>query len=416
VRDKFSNILTLSSYNAGINRVFEDYCNGIKANCDNYHYIDYTKLYLEKGKQGFERYIENYVSEHKIDAIFFIWWSCDLTFDIYFLERLSKKTALVMNFFDTEYYFEAVDRYYAQFADLVILPDSLARYRYEHLNINAHTSFALFDGDYYKSNHVKNKDIDVSFIGNLKNADRAEYAAYLKENGIKVQTYGTGSDNGFTSFEEMVSIFNRSKINLNFTTLATSQNYIVPLPTINQRIRQSKGRPLEIALCGGFILSQYAAGIEEMFEIGEEFDVFHSKEEMLEKIKFYLANEEKRITMAEKSYQRALKQYEVKAGFNIIFDKLKSLPPKQNFPLYVDDIFLRSYVSSRFFYIARHLIAGRFSLLFEEFGVILKYRKISISMAYFFAIKGIVFALLEKPMLYEKLKKIKNKLGMKVKY
>ena len=416
MRDKFSNILTLSSYNAGINRVFEDYCNGIKANCDNYHYIDYTKLYLEKGKQGFERYIENYVSEHKIDAIFFIWWSCDLTFDIYFLERLSKKTALVMNFFDTEYYFEAVDRYYAQFADLVILPDSLARYRYEHLNINAHTSFALFDGDYYKSNHVKNKDIDVSFIGNLKNADRAEYAAYLKENGIKVQTYGTGSDNGFTSFEEMVSIFNRSKINLNFTTLATSQNYIVPLPTINQRIRQSKGRPLEIALCGGFILSQYAAGIEEMFEIGEEFDVFHSKEEMLEKIKFYLANEEKRITMAEKSYQRALKQYEVKAGFNIIFDKLKSLPPKQNFPLYVDDIFLRSYVSSRFFYIARHLIAGRFSLLFEEFGVILKYRKISISMAYFFAIKGIVFALLEKPMLYEKLKKIKNKLGMKVKY
>jgi len=416
VKNNFSNILVFSSYNAEINRVFEDYCNGIKANCDNYHYIDYAKLYLEKGKRKFENHIENFVAEQKIDAIFFIWWSCDLTFDIHFLERLSNKTKLVMNFFDTEYYYEAVDRYYAQLADLVILPDNLARYRYEHLNINAHTSFALFDGDYYKNNHVKNKDIDVSFIGNLKNADRAEYANFLKENGIKVQTYGTGSDNGFASFDEMVSIFNRSKINLNFTTLATSENYIVPLPKINQRIRQSKGRPLEIALCGGFILSQYAVGIEEMFEIGEEFDVFHSKEEMLEKIKFYLANDEKRIAMAEKSYQRALKQYEVKAGFNIIFDKLKSLPPKQNFPLYVDDIFIRSYVSSKFFYIARHLIAGRFSLLFEEFGVIIKYRKISISMAYFFTIKGIVFALLEKPVLYEKLKKIKNKLGMKVKY
>ncbi len=416
MKNNFSNILVFSSYNAEINRVFEDYCNGIKANCENYSYIDYTKLYLEKGKRGFERHIENYVSEHKIDAIFFIWWSCDLTFDIYFLERLSKKTALVMNFFDTEYYFEAVDRYYAQIADLVILPDSLARYRYEHLNINAHTSFALYDGGYYTNNNLENKDIDVSFIGNLKNADRAEYVNYLKENGINIQTYGTGSDNGFASFEEMVSIFNRSKINLNFTTLATSENYIVPLPTINQRIRQSKGRPLEIALCGGFILSQYAAGIEEMFKIGEEFDVFHSKEEMLEKIRFYLANDEKRMAMEAKSYQRALKQYEVKAGFKIIFDKLKTLPAKQNFPLYIDDIFMRSYVSSRFFYIARHIITGRFSLMLEEFGVIIKYRKISLSMAYFFAVKGVVFALLEKPELYVKLKRVKNIIGMKVKY
>lgn len=423
MKNKFSNILCFSSYNANINRVFEDYCNGIKANSDNYHYIDYAKLYLEKGKSGFEKYIETYVSEHNIDLIFFIWWSCDLTFDIHFLERLSKtaqKPKLVMNFFDTEYYFEAVDRYYAQVADLVILPDSLARYRYEHLNINAHTSFALFDGDYYKNTYETNKDIDVSFIGNLKNADRAEYAAYLKANGITVQTYGVGSDNGFASFDEMVSIFNRSKINLNFTTLATSENYIVPLPTINQRIRQSKGRPLEIALCGGFILSQHAAGIEEMFKIGEEFDVFHSKEEMLEKIKFYLANEEKRILMAEKSYERALKQYEVKAGFKIIFDRLENLLPKQNFPqsfpLYIDDIFMRSYVSSRLMYITRHLMSGRFSPAFEEMGVIFKYRKISLSMAYFFAVKGVVFALLEKPKLYEKLKRIKSKIGMKVKY
>jgi len=416
VNNSFSNTLVFSSYNAGINRVFEDYCNGIKANCENYHYIDYAKLYLEKGKSEFEKHIEDYVSEHKIDAVFFIWWSCDLTFDIYFLERLAKKTSLVMNFYDTEYYFEAVDRYYAQVADLVILPDSLARYRYEHLNINAHTSFALYDGDYHKNTHEKTKDIDVSFIGNLKNADRAEYAAYLKENGIKVQTYGVGSDNGFASFDEMVSIFNRSKINLNFTTLATSENYIVPLPKINQRIRQSKGRPLEIALCGGFILSQHAAGIEEMFKIGEEFDVFHSKEEMLEKIRFYLANDEKRTQMAEKSYQRALQQYDAKAGFKIIFDKLKTLPPKEQFPLYIDDIFARSYASARFMYIIRHLMAVRFALALEEFGVFFKYRKLSLSMAYFFAVKGVVFALLEKPELYDRLKKIKNLIGMKVKY
>ncbi len=412
----FYNILTLSSHNNGINKIFEDYCNGIKANCENYYYIDYIDLYLSKGKCAFEAYIENIVAEKKIDAVFFIWWSCDLTFDIKFLEKLSKKTALVMNFFDTEYYFEAVDRYYAQLADLVILPDEMSVYRYKQLYINVHNSFSLFDNNYYKKQPETVRDIDVSFIGNLKNADRADYVKYLKENGINVQTYGTGSDNGFASFEQMVSIFNRSKINLNFTTLATSENYIVPLPSINQRIRQSKGRPIEASFCCGFVLSQYAAGIEEMFKIGEEFDVFHSKEEMLEKIKYYLAHEGRREEMAGKSYQRALKQYEVKAGFKIIFDKLKDLPPKQVFPLYIDDVFLRSYNSSRFFYIARHFISGNFSLAWEELAVVCRYRKISLSMAYFFAIKGVVFALLKKPELYDKLKKIKNMIGMKVKY
>lgn len=413
---QFSNILALSSYNEGINRVFEDYCNGVKANCENYYYIDYLELYLTKGKKEFEKHIEEFIDQNKIDAVFFIWWSCDLTFDLYFLEKLSKKTALVMNFFDTEYYFEAVDRYYAQVADLVILPDSLARYRYRHLNINAHTSFALFDGDYYKKQPEDVKDIDVSFIGNLKNADRADYIKYLKENDINVQTYGTGSDNGFASFEQMVSIFNRSKINLNFTTLATTDNYVVPLPKINQRIKQSKGRPLEIALCGGFILSQYAAGIEEMFDIGKEFDVFNSKEEMLEKIRYYLEKETLREEMAKKSYEKSLQKYEVKAGFKIIFDKLAETPNKQNFPLYVDDIFLKSYTSSRFFYIARHLMSCRFLLAWEEFMVIVKYRKLSLSMAYFFAVKGVVFAILKKPALCEKLKKVKNLTGMKVKY
>jgi len=406
----------LSSYDENINKVFESYCNGIKSNCDEYNYIDYIDLYLKKGKKLFEQHIENIVADKKIEAIFFIWWSCDLTFDIHFLERLAKKTTLVMNFFDTEYYFEAVDRYYAQLADLVILPDSLARYRYEHLAINAHTSFALYNGNHYINNHMVNKDIDVSFVGNLKNADRMEYVNYLKENGIKVQTYGTGSSNGFASFEEMISIFNRSKINLNFTTLAKSQNYIVPLPTINQRIRQSKGRPLEIALCGGFILSQYAAGIEDMFSIGKEFDIFCSKEEMLHKIKFYLENTKKRMEIAENGYQRALSQYETKAGFKIIFDKLKTLPPKQNYPLYVDDIFRRSYASYRFFYISRYLFSGRFSLLLKEFYVIMRHPKISLSMSYFFAVKGCVFAMLGKDKLYKNMKKIKDLLKIKVKY
>lgn len=415
MKNTFSNPLIISSYNGEINRVFEDYCNGIKANCEKYQYIDYINSYIVLGKSGFERHVEETITRNGCDCIFFIWWSSDLTFDLKFLQKIARTTPLVMNFFDTEYFFESIDRYYAQLARLVILPDSLARYKYQHLNIPAHTSFAMYDGNFYSRKNAR-KDIDVSFIGNMKQADRADYVDYLIKNGINVKSYGIGSQNGFCSYEEMIDIFNRSKINLNFTTTAGSANYIVPLPVINQRIRQSKGRPIEVALCGGFILSQYAPGIEEMFEIGSEIDVFSSKEELLEKIRYYLNESDKREAMAERSYQKSRAQYEVKNGFKAIFNTLKKNNNIDNYPLYTDPAFMRAYSSSRFFYIACFLLAGRFSFILEELCVICKARKLSFSMAYFFSIKGFMFVIRRHPKLDFTLKAVKNKLGIKVKY
>ena len=36
-----------------------------------------------------------------------------------------------------------------------------------------------------------------------------------------------------------------------------------------------KGRCQEIALSGGFVLSEYAPGLEDLFDIGTEIDVFN---------------------------------------------------------------------------------------------------------------------------------------------
>src|ERR1051326_653044 len=242
-----SNVLVFSHL-IHSNRVFEDYCNGIRVNCRNYHYVDYIHEYLIYGKERFEKRIERLILEKQIDYIFFIWWSTDLTFDLRFIAKLSSQATVVINYFDSEYFFDDIDRYYAQVADLVILPDCLARYKFEQLNINALTTFALYDKHFYRWDSGRKKNVDVSFVGNLKHADRMQYIDYLKSHGINVQTFGIGSDNGFISFEEMVGVFNTSKINLNFTALSNLKNYVIQPPRINQRIRQSKGRPIEIAL------------------------------------------------------------------------------------------------------------------------------------------------------------------------
>lgn len=408
--------LAFSHFNFGINRIFEDYCQGIRANVEEYHYLDYIEEYRRLGKRRFEQMVETLIADKNITHVFLIWWSCDLTFDTDFIARLASKVRVVMNFFDTEYFFEGVDRYYAQFADLVLLPDELSRYRYEHLCIPAYTSFSLFNGQAYLAKEKIKQDIDVSFIGNLKQADRAEYVHFLREHGIRVQTYGVGSDNGFISFDEMIRIFNRSRINLNFTGTASFDNYAIDLPRINQRIKQSKGRPIEIALCGGFILSQHAAGIERMFSLEEEFDTFRSKEELLAKVVYYLEHANLRSEMAHRGYLRALTNYDAVAGFRLALDKLDLIPRPHLSRPYLDRSFRRHYAAFRFFYVALFMLQGRLARVVEEFAVIVAGRCLDPVAAYHFAIRGVLHYLREHPKLEQVFKSVRRWLPLKLKY
>lgn len=410
-----SNVLVMSHLIEG-NRVFKDYCNGIKAHSDNYYYVDYIQQYLSEGKERFEKQIHELVADKNIDSIFFIWWSCDLTFDLRFIEKLSSSATIAINYFDTEYFFEGVDRYYAQLADLVILPDCLSRYKYQQLNINAITTFALYDKSFYRKNDSIGKSIDVSFVGNLKQSDRKAYIDHLRANGIAVETFGVGSDNGFVSNEEMVAVFNRSKINLNFTMTSDRSYYVINPPAISERIKQSKGRPNEIALSGGFILSEYAPGIEEMYAIGEQMDVFKSKEELLERIRFYLSNEDKRAAIAARGYERALRAYDAAAGFEKVFVKMSGLGRSGNKTMYMDREFVDNFVAYRFFYIFQFLLNGKFRNIPGELRVIWKFKRINLGKSFYFAIKGFLHYMRGRPKLESRLKLIKNKLKIQLKY
>ncbi len=72
--------------------------------------------------------------------------------------------------------------------------------------------------------------------------------------------------------------------------------------------------------CGGFYLGRKTPGIEAAFEIGKEVDVFESDEELLEKIKFYLQNEDKRAQIALEGQKKVLTHYTYKQQIKKIFD------------------------------------------------------------------------------------------------
>ena len=134
----------------------------------------------------------------------------------------------------------------------------------------------------------------------------------MATNGIVVQTFGRGWANGYVAIEEMVKIFNASKINLNF-----AESY-----GRNSR-PQIKNRIFEVCMAGGFLLCEYVQGIEDFFEIDKEIACFKNIDEAIDKIKYFLTHEDERKTIAEAGYKRAQSDYTQTANLIKAFEEIQ---------------------------------------------------------------------------------------------
>lgn len=137
---------------------------------------------------------------------------------------------------------------------------------------------------------------DVVFIG-TKEQDRLEHLVYLAENGVKVHIYGWSVDDTGKYHENLIfhhkhlygDDFNAalgcSKVALNF------------LRKMNRDVQTS--RSIEIPASGGFMLAERTEEHLRLFEEGREAEYFSSKEELLEKVTYYLKNEDGREQIAQ---------------------------------------------------------------------------------------------------------------------
>jgi hypothetical protein len=361
----------------------------IKSYCECYYDIDYIQSYLDKGKKGFEDYILNFIVEKKIDYIIFTPLSHDTTIDPLFLEKLHKISTIVMLFGDGEYYFEKVHRYYAQVSDLVLYFGNYhLKALYELLDIKTIHFKAHFDTSVYRGLEPCKTDIDVSFVGTMQ-ANRGLYIEFLEKQGVALEQYGYGSKNGIIPFDKMVNVFQRSKLNLHFTSLAAPGRFIVYPSKLNQRIKQYKGRLVEVPLSGGFLLTEYMPDIEHFFKVGEECDVFYSEKDLLEKIKYYLEHDDERERIARKGQERALRDYDVRKGVRDFIDSLRDVK-KSNATVYLDDDFIRLYANKRFYYSAYFISRAELGKLMQELQIVLSnIRFFSVKKAFLFFLAGI---------------------------
>jgi spore maturation protein CgeB len=365
----------LNDIGNGYNREFVK--NGAK-------FIDYEDLYIKYGNKKAGEVINDTIEQNDIEVLIYHSGPTDFHFNIEFFKFLREKVFTVIMLGDTDHYFAERDIYYAQCMDLVVAYDFLPRYKFRQYGIDAITFYSSYDKRrYFKMDNVE-KSIDVSFVGAIANKrHRKEYVDYIIENGIGIEVFGSDSRHEQISLEKMVEIFNKTKINLNFTGMSI-RNPLKKLPNIDLRIRQMKGKNAEVALCGSFVLSEYAIGTEEVFDINKEIVVFHNKEDMVEKIRYYLEHGDERESIARRGYIRALRDYEISAAIPRLIgriEEIKGTKIKRLSEVYVDPHFIRNYTTFRILMITRFLKLKRWRLLLEEISIILNNRRINIRKA-----------------------------------
>jgi spore maturation protein CgeB len=185
-----------------------------------------------------------------------------------------------------------------------------------------------FEPSFFEIKEITERDVqtysaEVAFVGNLGSKTqylaRREALERVIEEGFKLRWWGPriprklsaiplilgklGRSYGgkFIWGEEYAKVAKLSKVFLAFDAMP--------------HIRKSMSARMYTAVgCGAFYMCQHVDGIEEVFEPDKEIITFHSGDEMIDKIRYYLKNDELRTKIAASGKSHVLKEhtYEVR--------------------------------------------------------------------------------------------------------
>jgi len=193
--------------------------------------------------------------------------------------------------------------------------DHIFSYRYKNIDdykamgyekVSLLRSYFLKDKNFFIDDlSVDNYKCDVVFIGHFEDDGRDEAIKLLIENQINIKLFGTiWEKSKYYSYflEKLGSIkplydeynlaLNSAKIALVFLSKKNNDTYT--------------RRCFEIPATKTMMMAQYTDDLAGMYEESKEAEYFRDKNELLAKIKYYLANEEKIKQVGENGYKRLL--------------------------------------------------------------------------------------------------------------
>jgi spore maturation protein CgeB len=114
---------------------------------------------------------------------------------------------------------------------------------------------------------------------------------------------------------EMVQMYSRTKINLGFSTVGETHR-------AGERIVQVRLRDFEVPMSGGFYMVEYMEELEEFYDIGREIVCYTGKEDLAEKVQYYLARDDERERIGRAGRERCLRDHTWHCRFEMAFRQM----------------------------------------------------------------------------------------------
>lgn len=306
-------------------------------------YFDFMTCHSQHGRTHTNARLEEVANSERPDLLFAVLYQDQL--DRNTLRRISEQgQCITLNWFcDDHWRFESFSRFWAPCFHWVVTTAQSALPKYAQLGYaNVIKSQWACNHHVYRKLHLPLK-YDVTFVGQ-PHGNRRQLLDNLRRAGIFVQAWGTGWEHGRLSQEQMIKVFNQSRINLNLSNASTTGQGVLarcreravaavrkvaswlssspPQASSSNLVEQIKGRNFEVPGCGGFLLSGNAENLEEYYARDKEVAVFEAEEDLVEKIRHYLNHEEERQGVAAQGYARTLGDHTYEHRFREIFQRI----------------------------------------------------------------------------------------------
>ncbi|WP_374334974.1 glycosyltransferase [Leeia sp.] len=288
--------------------------------------FDYMGEIRATGKEAMNHKLLEKVKQWQPDVSIFSLYTDQ--FDPATIESLKQHSKTFCFFHDDTWRVE-YSQYWAGKFDFFSSPDLHAATKYRELGLENCIYFPFgCNKDVFKKTATEKK-YDVSFVGGW-HSYRDWLIRKLRRAGIKVHAFGHGWPAGEVAQDKMVDIFNASRINLNLSNsvswdlryLASSPRALVNRLRSKKSIEQMKARIFEVNGCGSFQLSYFVEGLACCYEIDQEIGVYADADDLVEKVRFYLAQEELRESIAAAGYARTLRDHTYERRFQTVFRKM----------------------------------------------------------------------------------------------
>ena len=316
--------------------------------------FDFMSLYQQRGRREMNRALLETVRTEEPDLMFTVLFEDEL--DPATVDVISHETPTVtLNWFcDDHWRFETFSSRWAPHFNWVVTTATSAVPKYERIGYRHAIKSQWGCNDFTYRKLDLPLVYDVSFVGQ-PHGNRRQVIEAIRAAGIEVYARGHGWEAGRLSQDEMIGIFNQSRINLNLPNAASkpltpgdlrrakalkpirSLAYRTGLSRIGPRVarlrrsthpspqldtgmpEQIKARNFEVPGCGGFLLTGPADDLGRYYEPGREIALFSSVDDMIDKIRYYLAHEDERSAIAARGYERTIADHTYRARFDEIF-------------------------------------------------------------------------------------------------